>query len=90
MAKAGKYGGKVVQAIEKHHQLPQQFIKQFEKVGLDIEEYAIDLGKAAHRLKPNGLHTGTENWNKQWKQFFDKTPDYSKQDVLDQLQKMQK
>jgi len=50
----------------------------------------IDLEKAAHRLKPDGLHTGkgVDNWNGAWKKFFE--TDRTKQEVLDQLSKMRK
>jgi hypothetical protein len=74
-----------------HHQLPREFRPQFEAVGLDIEDFTIELPKSTHRLKPDGLHTGSENWNKQWSDFFEKVGDnYTAQDVLDQLSKMRK
>lgn len=76
--------------IEQHHQLPKQFKDKFEKAGLNIEDYTISLDKADHRLKPGGLHTGSENWNKQWKKFFDKNPSATKGDILKQLSKMRK
>lgn len=82
---AGKTG-----VIEQHHLLPQQFKKQFEKAGLDIEKYKIPLEKVDHRLKPDGLHTGTNNWNKQWDDFFKQNPDAIKPEILDQLDKMKK
>ena len=82
---AGKSG-----IIEQHHLLPQQFKKQFEKAGLDIEDYKIPLDKADHRLKPDGLHTGENNWNKQWSDFFRDNPDATKPEILNQLDKMQK
>jgi hypothetical protein len=75
--------------IEQHHRLPQQFKKQFEKAGLDIEKYKMPLDKADHRLKPNGLHTGTNNWNKQWDDFFEQYPDAKQNQILNQLDKMQ-
>ena len=81
-------------AIEEHHLLPKDFRELFEKVGLNIEDYKIPLDKLTHRLKlkgdPYGLHTGPENWNKQWKIFFDKYPSFTKQQVLQQLKKMRK
>ena len=82
---AGKTG-----IIEQHHLLPQQFKKQFEKAGLDIEKYKIPLDKADHRLKPDGLHTGTNNWNKQWTDFFKQNPNVRQDQVLNQLDKMKK
>jgi Predicted lipoprotein of unknown function (DUF2380) len=60
--------------------------------GSDIEKYTIDLDKAAHRLKPGGLHTGkgAENWNGAWKEFFDGNPNASKQQILEKLAEMRK
>jgi hypothetical protein len=62
----------------------------FERAGLDIEDYKIPLNKAAHRLRPNGIHTGpyAESWNGVWDQFFKANPNASKQEILDQLEKM--
>lgn len=82
---AGKTG-----VIEQHHLLPQQFKKQFEKAGLDIEKYKIPLDKADHRLKPDGLHTGANNWNKQWDDFFKQNPNARQDQILNQLDKMKK
>lgn len=82
---AGKTG-----IIEQHHLLPQQFKNQFQKAGLDIEKYKIPLDKADHRLKPDGLHTGSNNWYKQWSNFFGQYPNATKPEILNQLDKMQK
>jgi RHS repeat-associated protein len=78
--------------FEAHHQLPKEFRNQFAKARLDIEDYVIDLEKAAHRLKPGGLHTGAGagNWNGAWREFFKRNPNASKQEILDQLAKMRK
>lgn len=88
----GKALGKLVKKLEDHHQLPKQFAKQFKKVGLDIKNYIIKMDKDAHRLKPDGLHTGkgVENWNGAWREFFDKNENPSREAILDQLAKMRK
>jgi hypothetical protein len=64
----------------------------FKRAGLNIEDYKIPLDKAAHRLLPDGIHTGpaAESWNGVWKQFFDANPGAGKQAILDQLAKMRK
>jgi hypothetical protein len=80
--------GKVVD--EQHHQLPQQFKERFENAGLDIEDYKISLDRSTHRLKPDGLHTGNNSWNKQWNDFFRQFPNVGKPEILNQLDKMQK
>lgn len=76
--------------VERHHLLPREFADNFAKVGLDIEKFVIKLPQDAHRLKPGGLHTGEANWNAMWAQFFREHPNYTRQDVLDQLDKMKK
>jgi len=76
--------------MEEHHLLPRQFKRFFEEAGLDIEDYKILLDKADHRLKPSGLHTGENNWNKQWKDFFRQNLNATKEEILNQLDKMMK
>ncbi len=74
-----------------HHLLPQakRFKKYFKKAGLDIEDFKIPLDKAKHRLKPNGVHTKQGgNWNKQWDNFFEKFPEASKEQILEQMSNM--
>ena len=77
-------------AKELHHLLPRQFESFFKKVNLDIEDYKISLDKADHRLKPDGLHTGSDSWNKQWKTFFEETVDATKEQILKKLDDMKK
>ena len=76
--------------IEDMHLLPRQFADKFERVGLDIKDYTIPMERGAHRLKPDGLHTGSENWNKVWRDFFNEHKNPSKQEILDHLAKMRK
>jgi len=77
--------------IEIMHLLPQakEFKKFFKNAGLDINDFKIPLDKAKHRLLPDGVHTGSENWNKVWRDFmtenkFNATAD----EILEQLAKM--
>jgi hypothetical protein len=76
--------GKVLKT-ETHHLLPRAFKRQFEKAGLDIEQYTMELSVDRHRLKPSGVHTGPANWNKQWKQFFQENPNPTQSQILDRL-----
>jgi hypothetical protein len=78
--------------FETHHLLPREFKSSFEKVGLNIEakEFKIELPIGEHRLKPRGIHTGTENWNKKWEDFFINNPEAEKEQILKQLEKMMK
>lgn len=36
------------------------------------------------------MHTGANNWNKQWPNFFEQYPNAIKPEILNQLDKMQK
>jgi hypothetical protein len=54
--KAGK------ELLERHHRLPQEFRKIFEKLGLDLEKFTKMMTLAKHRLKPDGLHTDPLNY----------------------------
>ena len=75
--------------IEAMHLLPQQFLTKFEKAGLDIKDYIRPIEEALHRLNPDGLHTiNGGNWNKVWREFFDKYPNAKKPQILAQLAKM--
>lgn len=45
------------------------------------------MERGAHRLKPDGVHTGRwiENWNKAWRDFFRRNPDANKDEILKEL-----
>jgi hypothetical protein len=80
-------------AGQAHHLLPRAFAKRFARAGLDIEaaEFKVVLPAEKHILKPNGVHTNLGgNWNKQWKEFFDKYPEAERWRILKQLQKMRR
>jgi hypothetical protein len=83
------HNGGVCTALEEHHLLPRQFEPQFKAAGLEIEDYTMPLEQGAHRLLPEGLHTGPMNWNWQWKQFFDIYPDAKADEILDFLDTLQ-
>jgi Predicted lipoprotein of unknown function (DUF2380) len=74
--------------MEDHHIFPQAFQEWFEQHGIDIESYTIALTRAAHRLKPGGLHTKSGgNWNAVWKQWIEEHPNASPQEILNQGEK---
>ncbi|MEP0766968.1 MAG: DUF2380 domain-containing protein [Fimbriimonadia bacterium] len=56
---------------EAHHLFPKQFRERFRAMGIDIDTYILRVPKEKHRLKPGGLHTGPEHWNKWWKEFWE-------------------
>jgi hypothetical protein len=75
---------------EVHHTLPRQFAPKFKRSGIDIENYKSYLSRDQHRLLPKGVHTGTDNWNAQWKRFFKDTPELDPKDILRLLNEMLK
>ncbi|MEW6620624.1 MAG: RHS repeat-associated core domain-containing protein, partial [bacterium] len=92
----GKIGAKVIgrgaTKLETHHLLPKEFAERFRDAGLNPEKYTIKISQEKHRLKPGGLHTGPNNWNKQWREFFNKYERMgikpTREHILQQLEKM--
>ncbi|MEW6609801.1 MAG: DUF2380 domain-containing protein [bacterium] len=72
-----------------HHALCKAYAKDFARSGLNIEEWTVPIAKWFHNLKPYGLHTGQNHWNKQWDEFFEKG-DVDSPQILDQLKNMDK
>ncbi len=57
--------------LERHHTLPKEFKEYFETSGLNLDHYVVYLPADKHRLLPDGLHTGPNNWNTFWREFID-------------------
>jgi hypothetical protein len=79
-------------ATHGHHLLPRQFEDQFNRAGLDIEDYKIDLPDTMHTLKPNGIHTGPRatSWNGHWDAFFKRFPNAKAPQILAELARLRK
>lgn len=76
--------------LEAHHALPREFASQFEAASIDIGDYIVYLLRHQHRLRPNGLHAGSEHWNIQWRRFFEMKREPSAEEILEQLNNMLK
>jgi hypothetical protein len=78
--------------LERHHNLVKEFENRFRECGLEPEEYVTYLPRDMHRFLPDGAHTGPNNWNSQWRQYFQtqgsRKPD--PEEILMQLMKMWK
>lgn len=74
--------------FEKHHSFPEQLVQYFERAGINIEDYLMHMWVSEHRLKPNGLHTGSNHWNKEWKNFSAQHPNATQDQVYEQGYKM--
>jgi hypothetical protein len=88
---AGGVGeGGVAERMEGHHTLPRQFRALFEKAGLNVDDYIVDIPESQHRLSPDGVHAGprTTSWNGVWRNFFETNPTANKAEILKQRQKM--
>ena len=76
--------------IHTHHLLPRQFRGKFEQAGLDIEDYTVELPRDFHE----GIHgkgggdAWINSWNQQWKRFFDRNRNPSRDLILQQLEAM--
>jgi hypothetical protein len=47
------------------------------------------LSRDDHRLLPDGVHTGPDNWNRQWADWIEQFGETAnRQDVLEQLARM--
>jgi hypothetical protein len=46
--------------------------------------------KGLHRLRPDGLHTGSSHWNAQWRQLFQKYEKPAPEQFFEQLNMMLK
>jgi hypothetical protein len=56
--------------FERHHNLSSEFGPQFKACRLDPEDFITYVPRDLHRIRPNGLHTGTDNWNAMWRKYF--------------------
>ena len=81
----GSSGASNTYPTDVHHNLPQQFEQFFEDAGLDIEEFTEPMPADAHRLPPDGLHSGPDNWNELWAQFIHDYPEAGADQILEFL-----
>jgi RHS repeat-associated protein len=70
--------------IEKHHLLPTQFLKEFKRVGLNIDDYLKPLDRAIHKLihGKGGGQLNQLSWNKNWEAFFQRNPQATAKQIL--------
>ncbi len=74
--------------LEPHHNLPRQFHSNFNKAGIDVDDYIVYMQRSEHRLLPNGLHTGSNHWNAQWKRFFAENPNATPEQIFEHANNM--
>ncbi|MGQ0676432.1 MAG: DUF2380 domain-containing protein, partial [Rhodospirillales bacterium] len=59
---------------ERHHVYPQQFRREFEKRGVDIDDpkHIREMPRDQHRGKETGVHS--RGYNRRWEDFFENNP----------------
>jgi hypothetical protein len=90
VAKGGKAACKAAEQIHQHHLLPKAFKEYFEKAGLKIDDYTIPLPESLHTRRPHGVHTGVDNWNRQWKAFIEQNPNATQDEILGYMNQLRK
>jgi len=75
----------VGEKTEIHHVFPQQFIHEFQAIGIAVDDFGIILTKEEHRGS-NGLHA--RGWNQQWAAFFTHHQKPTHKQIMMHLQKM--
>jgi len=55
-----------------HHIFPQEYINEFESIGIVVDDYTVTLNATQH-IGKKGIHN-TMDWNQEWGDFFDKVP----------------
>src|SRR5260370_38407283 len=59
---------------------------QFERAGINIEDYAMRLPRGLHRLAPDGIHP---EYNAAWEDFFEQNEYPTKAEILEALSKIE-
>ncbi|WP_424831376.1 RHS repeat-associated core domain-containing protein [Ruegeria sp.] len=79
-------------AIQRHHLLPQQFRKQFARLGINIDDFTVALGRSTHLrgVHGKGLNGLPGKWNSRWADFFSKNPSPTKSQVLEHMNKLRR
>ena len=79
-----KFTGKLGKGYEAHHTLPQKHRNRFEKLGINIDdpEHVVWRKSEGHRAK-SAEHT------KAWDEFFENNPTPTKEQVLQQRDKIE-
>lgn len=76
--------------LEDHHNFPTKFEQDFLDAGIDPEQHKMYVEEYEHRRKPDGLHTGDDNWNALWKRYIRDHDNLTREDFLAQLSSMMK
>ncbi len=64
--------------------IPWEFRVMLPK-GVNVDDYVKVIPAWKHNLKPFGIHTGSENYNKLWREFFRNANDLTPTRVLNKM-----
>lgn len=68
--------------LHRHHMIPWEFKYMLPK-GININDYIKVIPAWRHNLKPWGIHTGPNNFNKAWREFLRSPKKRTTQEILD-------
>jgi hypothetical protein len=76
--------------LERHHLTPLEFADRFRVCGIEPDDLIVYLPRAAHRLRPDGLHAAPNSWNTEWREYFKErgSRQLTSEELLTQLMKM--
>ena len=76
--------------LERHHLTPLEFADRFRGCGIEPDDFIVYLPRAAHRLRPDGLHAAPNSWNTDWREYFKEqgSRQLTSEELLTQLMKM--
>jgi hypothetical protein len=69
-----------------HHDLPEKFRDKFEAKGLDIDD--PKNGRWVEGGPEGGHQKWSHEYNKEWEKFFDDHPNASKEEILEEVNKL--
>jgi hypothetical protein len=56
----------------RHHIFPQEYVNEFEYLGININDFTVELPPTEH-IGRGGIHINLQ-WNDRWAEFFEKVP----------------
>jgi RHS repeat-associated protein len=70
--------------LAKHHIFPQQFREFFTKLGINVDDFTVELGQTSHLKGVHGKGLGNMpgKWNGRWADFINSHPNATSMDVF--------
>lgn len=71
-----------ISVIAQHHIFPQQFRPDFERMGINIDDFTVRIPKQLHQT----IHSS--GWNNKWQTYLKANPDSTKAQLLSKVENM--